>query len=107
MRSSMRRLIYLSAVAVALAAAVTAVPGAQGGGQDQDRVVPNGGITAAGWKGKVDASSAKNNHTVNDSKFAMSGSTFTLNIGPAAVYWNPANVAKGDYTVSATFNEET
>ena len=23
--------------------------------------------------------------------------------GPAVTYWNPANVAKGDYTVKATF----
>ena len=25
--------------------------------------------------------------------------------GPAVVYWNPANTASGDYTVSATFSE--
>jgi hypothetical protein len=25
--------------------------------------------------------------------------------GPAVTYWNPKNVAKGDYTVSATFTE--
>jgi hypothetical protein len=25
--------------------------------------------------------------------------------GPAITYWNPANVATGDYTVKATFNE--
>jgi hypothetical protein len=73
---------------------------------DADRVVPGGGITASGWKGKIiDASSIKQGRTINDSKFAQEGNKLVLNVGPAAIYWNPANAASGDYTVSATFTE--
>jgi hypothetical protein len=99
----MRRLIYASTFAVALALVAQAVPSAQQ--PDQDRVVPNGGITAPGWTGKVDKVSAGFNHTLNDSKFVLAAGKFTLNIGPAAIYWNPANTGKGDYTVGATFYE--
>ena len=71
--------------------------------QDADRKV-TGGVTAKGWTGKEDAGN-KQGLTVNDSKFADEGKGFRLTTGPAGLYWNPANVAKGDYTVSATFNE--
>ncbi|HEX7050228.1 MAG TPA: hypothetical protein VF188_08520, partial [Longimicrobiales bacterium] len=30
---------------------------------------------------------------------------FHITTGPAVTYWNPANTASGDYTVSATFTE--
>jgi hypothetical protein len=101
----MRRLLYASTVAVAIALAVPAVYTYQG--RDQDRVVPNGGITAPGWQGAVDRASAGFNHTVKDSKFVLEGGVFKLNIGPAAVYWNPANTANGDYTIKGTFHEAT
>ena len=68
-------------------------------------MVPNGGITAAGWQGKVDAASAKAGRTINDSKFVAEGANLHLTIGPAAVSWNPANTATGSYTVSAKFVE--
>jgi hypothetical protein len=71
--------------------------------QDADRKV-SGGVTAKGWTGKEDAGN-KQGLTVNDSKFADEGKGFRLSTGPAGLYWNPANVAKGDYTVSATFSE--
>jgi hypothetical protein len=72
--------------------------------QDADRTV-KGGITAAGWKGRIDRRAAGQGKTINDSKFATEGSALRLSIGPAAVYWNPANTAKGDYSVKATFKE--
>ena len=71
--------------------------------QDADRKVA-GGVTAPGWQGKEDAGN-KQGLTVNDSKFAAEGKGFRLMTGPAAMYWNPANVAKGDYSVKATFTE--
>ena len=73
--------------------------------QDADRKVAGGGITAKGWTGKVDAAAAKGGKTVNDSKVMEMGGGLHMQVGPAAVYWNPANVAKGDYTVKATFKE--
>ena len=72
---------------------------------DASRKVAGGGITASGWKGKVDANEASKGGKITDSKFVQQGSTFNINNGPAAVYWNPANTASGSYTVSATFTE--
>jgi hypothetical protein len=75
------------------------------GGMDAARKVPGGGISAPGWKGKVDAGEASSGGAINDSKFEMKGSEITINSGPAGIYWNPANAQTGDYTVSATFTE--
>jgi hypothetical protein len=92
------RLIKGTILAAALLVPAAAVA------QDGDRVVPGGGV-AAGWKGTVDASSAKAGRTITDSRFAKDGDALNLTIGPAAVYWNPANTASGTYTVKATFAE--
>lgn len=93
----MKRLTF----ALALALAVPAVALAQ----DADRKITGGGIAVDGWKGKIDAGAVKKGLTINDSKFAKSGDDLHLTIGPAAFYWNDANKASGNYTVSATFKE--
>ena len=72
---------------------------------DAARKVPGGGILAAGWQGKIDANEAAKGSALNDSKFEMKGSTFSINSGPAGIYWNPAHSQTGDFTVSATFTE--
>ncbi len=72
---------------------------------ETNRKVTGGGITAKGWQGKVDADAEKAGQTVNDAKLSESGKTLEVTTGPAITYWNPKNVAKGDYTVSATFTE--
>jgi hypothetical protein len=69
------------------------------------RSVAGGGISVAGWTGKIDASEQKAGKTINDAKFAKEGAGFHVITGPAVTYWNPANKASGDYTVKATFNE--
>jgi hypothetical protein len=91
--------LFVAGVAAVL---MSGVPSAQG--QDADKKVAGGGVTAKGWQGKADPGN-KQGLTVNDSKFATEGSGFHLTTGPAAVYWNPANTAKGDFTVKATFRE--
>jgi hypothetical protein len=73
--------------------------------QDADRKVAGGGISVAGWKGKVDARAASQGKTVNDSKFAMADGKMVLQIGPAATYWNDANKASGNYEIKASFTE--
>lgn len=84
-------------------AAPTATAGAAG---DADRSVgTGGGIALEGWKGKVDAKAAGAGKTVNDSRVAMDGANIAMKIGPAAVYWNPANTASGNYEVKASFTE--
>jgi hypothetical protein len=73
--------------------------------QDADRSVAAGGITVAGWKGKVDARAAQQGKSIKDSRFAMRGQQMELKIGPAAIYWNDANRATGSYEVKAAFTE--
>jgi hypothetical protein len=53
----------------------------------------------------VDPSAAKKGQTINDSKFEEKDGAFHIFAGSQSTYWNPANVASGDYTVSATFTE--
>lgn len=73
--------------------------------QDADRKVSGGGVMVQGWQGKVDAGAAKKGQTINDSKFEEKDGAFHISAGSASTYWNPANTASGDYTVSATFTE--
>jgi hypothetical protein len=96
------RLANASAVAIvaALMISATAAPRAQ----DADKKVAGGGVTVKGWQGKTDPGN-KQGLTVNDSKFAPEGKGFHLTTGAAGLYWNPANVGKGDFTVKATFTE--
>jgi hypothetical protein len=74
-------------------------------GNETNRKISGGGITVPGWQGKVDDSASKAGETVNDAKLSQEGKTLHVTTGPAITYWNPKNVAKGDYTVSATFTE--
>ena len=67
--------------------------------------IADGGIKAAGWEGSVDPPDAKKGLSVKDDRFVMEGKSFKVTTGPAATFWNPANKASGDYTVSATFAE--
>jgi len=96
------RKLGLIPLAIALVCLMQGTPAAA---QDADRAIAGGGITVAGWTGAVDAPSAAQGRSIKDSKFDKQGDGFHLLIGPAAVYWNPANTASGDYTVKATFNE--
>jgi hypothetical protein len=72
---------------------------------DTNRKVTGGGITVQGWQGKIDVDAEKAGQSVNDAKLAEEGGVLHVATGPAVTYWNPKNVAKGDYTVSATFTE--
>jgi hypothetical protein len=93
---------FLTAAALAvLVPAAHAVPAPQ----DPDRVIPQGGIFAQGWVGKIDAQSIGQGRTVNDARLAQEGAALHITTGPAGEWWNPANKATGDYTVKATFKE--
>jgi hypothetical protein len=59
----------------------------------------------AGWKLHLDASqNAADPDDTPSVRFMAMGTGFHVIGGPAAVLWNPANVAKGDYTLSGSFN---
>ena len=93
------RLVYGSALAVALASLVPLSPAAQAP-QETNRTVAGGGITAPGWQGKADGTGQ-----VSEAKLSGEGKDLHVVTGPAVTYWNPANKAAGDYTVKATFTE--
>ena len=100
----MRR-VFATTFAIVTALSVASMPAQQPPSADASRKVAGGGITAAGWKGRVDPNEASKGGKIEDSKFAQVGSEFRLNNGPAAIYWHPAQTASGSYTVSATFTE--
>ena len=64
-----------------------------------------GGVTVPGWKGRIDPQAAARGLKLADAKFAPVGKDIHITSGPAAIYYNPKNAAKGDYTVSATFSQ--
>ncbi|MDQ2888964.1 MAG: hypothetical protein M3R65_00220 [Gemmatimonadota bacterium] len=96
-----RNLTQLAAAAVVALAPLTGALHAQ----ETARSVAGGGISVAGWTGRIDASSAKHGSTLDNSKLSKDGNALHVVTGPAVAYWNPANTASGNYTVSATFRE--
>jgi hypothetical protein len=57
-----------------------------------------------GWKMRVDRSTAATDPDApGNIKFVISGSGFHATNPQAAVYWNPANSASGNYTLKGTF----
>lgn len=97
----MRR-IYGSALAV-----VVLFPGVRvaQGQADVSRGVAGGGVSVAGWTGKIDAKEASAGQALKDAKLAKVGNALHVTTGPAVAYWNPANKATGNYSVKATFKE--
>ncbi len=87
------RSLRLLAVAVVLTASLAYA-------QDANRNVAGGGIQAPGWQGQADGTAS-----ASDAKLVKNGDALSVTTGPAITYWNPANKASGDYTISATFNE--
>jgi len=93
------------ALGSALAAVAALLAPALIGAQESARKVEGGGITVAGWTGKIDDSEAKAGQALNNAKLSMEGGALHVMTGPAVTYWNPANKAAGNYTVKATFYE--
>ena len=99
MRSPQRSRFTFAAVLFLAAAASSARA------QESSRAVTGGGVSVPGWTGIVDAREASRGATIANAKFVAEGKGFHVTTGPAVTYWNPANVASGDYTVKATFTE--
>ena len=74
--------------------------GAQAGA-DPDKIVKDGGVQVKGWMGRTD----KATQDIKTAKFFPVGTGMHVTSGPPATYWSPANVAKGMYTVKATFTQ--
>ena len=93
------RLIFALTLAMAVSLPATILA------QDESRSVPGGGISVPGWTGKIDARAEQSGQSIKDAKLSQEGNALHVTTGPAVTYWNPANKASGDYTVSATFKE--
>ena len=76
------------------------------GAQDASRAVAQGGIKVAGWQGRIDPNEARQGGKLENAKLEKVGNDLHVTTGPAVAYWNPSNVASGNYTVKATFTEE-
>lgn len=72
---------------------------------ESTRAVVGGGVAASGWTGRIDPKEESSGGKLEDAKLSQSGDTLHVTTGPATAYWNPANTASGDYTVTATFSE--
>ena len=72
---------------------------------DTNRLVADGGISVPGWTGKIDSNAERAGQTIKDAKLVSEGAALHVTTGPAVTYWNPANKATGNYTVTATFTE--
>ena len=93
-----------SMLALAVLAFIPSAATAQEG--DASRVVKDGGISVPGWQGKIDPQEVKAGQTLNNAKLAPAANgALQVTTGPAVTYWNPKNVASGNYTVKATFTE--
>jgi hypothetical protein len=100
MRSAYTAICALTAIALG---GQTQLAGAQE--MEASRGVKDGGISVAGWSGKIDAREAAAGQALTNAKLAKQGDALHVTTGPAVTYWNPANTASGDYTVKATFTE--
>lgn len=76
-----------------------------GATMDGTRQVAGGGVNAAGWSGRIDPKEAADGQTLENAKLEQRSDSLFVTTGPATIYWNPANTATGNYTVSATFTE--
>ena len=89
----------------ALVAAVVLVPQAGFAQAEVSNKIAGGGISVAGWTGQVDAKELAAGLKLENAKLSKEGDLLKVTTGPALAYWHPSNVAKGDYTVMATFTE--
>jgi hypothetical protein len=98
----MHRHHYLLITAAALCLVAPTSGRAQ---MDEVKAAADGGVKVKGWKGKIDANEAKNGQKLENARLSKKGKELHVTTGPATVYWNPGDKAKGNYTVKATFTE--
>ena len=94
-----------NAFSLAVAALLLAPTIVSAQADEKSRTVTGGGISVAGWQGKIDPKEVTAGLKLEDAKLSKSGNDLVVTTGPAVTYWNPANKATGNYTVKATFKE--
>jgi hypothetical protein len=73
--------------------------------QDANRAVEGGGISVPGWVGRIDPKEISAGEKLGNARLAKEGDALHVTTGPAVAYWHPNNMARGSYTVRATFKE--
>jgi hypothetical protein len=73
--------------------------------QDANRAVEGGGISVPGWVGRIDPKEISAGEKLGNARLAKEGDALHVTTGPAVAYWHPDNMARGSYTVRATFKE--
>ena len=94
-----------NAISLAVAAMLLAPSILSAQADEKSRTVSGGGISVAGWQGKIDPKEVAAGMKLEDAKLSKSGNDLVVTTGPSVTYWNPANKATGNYTVKATFKE--
>lgn len=89
----MRKLLAIVALLV-----VTAPAAAQEGATDA-KAAGDEFPFPAGWQARLDRANA----SLDDLRFFVAGDGLHATTGPAAIFWNPENVAEGEYDARATF----
>lgn len=90
-------------LALALFAAPLAAQQPQGKDMDPTIKVKSTGLPA-GWTLRLDDKAAAR-YTVDDTRFEAMGPGYHVTSGPAAIYYNPKDQAKGSFTASASFGQ--
>jgi hypothetical protein len=96
----MRKLMFVALLAT-LSAPLAAQQKAMKPMADPDKKVTDGGVKAPGWMARLDRANSK----VEDLKFAPMAGGYHVTSGPAAIYYNPSDMASGNYSVTATFTQ--
>jgi hypothetical protein len=92
---TMRRVMF-----AALLAGLTASLGAQST-SDPDQKVQGSSTLPAGWQTRLDRANAR----VEDVKFVRMGDGYHATMGPAAIFYNPKDMASGNYTARVTMTQ--
>ena len=87
--------------AVVLASPLAAQGGMAGMNMDPTNKIAGSGKLPAGWELRWDAGTP----AMTEVDVQKVGTSMHFRSGPAAIYYNPKDFGKGDYTVSATFSQ--
>jgi hypothetical protein len=87
---------------VALCAAVPVAAQGHPAGPDPTQKVLSTGALPAGWNAFLDHPEMK----MEDLKFISMGKGFHATTGPAAIFYDSKNVAKGNFKLTSTFTQE-
>ena len=100
---------FRTTLAMVLALSIPCIGRAQMGGmqmggmqnEDPDKKIQGTGTLPPGWQARLDSPSAK----LADLSFMLMGTGVHSTTGPSGIFYLPANVAKGNFEVKATFTQ--